>query len=72
MVSSIQVSEKLLEELKRRKIYGRESYEEVITDLIEDTKELSLEAKKDIEKAREEYSLGKIRSLGDIKKELGL
>jgi|WetSurMetagenome_2_1015567.scaffolds.fasta_scaffold139280_4 hypothetical protein len=72
MVSSIQVSESLLEELKRRKLHDRESYEEVIMDLIEDTKELTEETRNDIERARLEYAKGLVRPLRDVKKELGL
>jgi predicted nucleic-acid-binding protein len=72
MVSSIQVSESLLEELKRRKLYDRESYEEVIMDLIDDTKELTDETRNDIKRARIEYKKGMVRPLRDVKKELGL
>jgi hypothetical protein len=72
MVSSIQVSESLLEELKRRKLHDRESYEEVIMDLIDDTKELTEETRKEIELSRLEYAKGMVRPLREIKKELGL
>jgi len=72
MVTSIQVSESLLEELKKRKLHDRESYEEVIVDLLEDTLELSEETKRDMEKAREEYRAGKVHTLSQVKKEAGL
>src|SRR3989344_4612449 len=49
--TTIQVSEELLDELKIRKISDKESYEEIIWDLIDDTMELSDETKREIEKA---------------------
>ena len=72
MATTIQVSEKLLEELKNRKMYARESYEELIWDLLEDSKELSEETKRDIELSRKQIKEGKTRSLESIKKEIGL
>lgn len=72
MVSSIQVSEALLAELKRRKLHDRESYEAVISDLLEDCSELSLEAKRDLAKSRAEYKAGRVRPLSEVRKELGI
>jgi hypothetical protein len=72
MATTIQISKKLLEELKKRKTYVKESYEEVIWDLIEDTMELSEETKKDIEISMKQYKEGKTKSLAQIKKEMGL
>jgi hypothetical protein len=72
MVSSIQVSEQLLSELKKRKLHDRESYEEVINDLLEDCKELSAETKKELEKARSEYKAGKVYPISQVRKEMGL
>ncbi len=43
MATTIQVSTELAEELKKRKLYEKETYEEVIWDIIEDTLELSEE-----------------------------
>ncbi|MBI2498930.1 hypothetical protein HYV88_01670 [Candidatus Woesearchaeota archaeon] len=72
METTIQVSRDLLETLKKRKMSEKESYEEVIWDLIEDTMELSEETKKDIEEARKEVKEGKVHKWEDIKKELKL
>jgi hypothetical protein len=72
MVTSIQVTKELLEELKLRKLHDSESYEEVIMDLLEDSKELSEETKADLAKARTEYKEGKVSSLAQVKKEMGL
>jgi len=72
MDTTIQISKDLLETLRKRKMHEKESYEEIIWDLIEDTRELSEEAKKDIEKSRKEYKEGKTHKWEDIKKELKL
>ncbi len=72
MVTTIQVSEKLVEKLKNRKMYDKESYEQVIWDLLEDTMELSEETKKHIEQSRKEIAAGKTVSLEQIKKNLGI
>tara|TARA_Y100000310_G_C20650428_1_gene799112 strand:- start:1635 stop:1853 length:219 start_codon:yes stop_codon:yes gene_type:complete len=72
MATTIQVSEGLQTELTKRKIFDRETYEEVIWDLIEDTMELSDETKRDIAKAREDVKKGKVHSLDEVKRELGL
>ncbi|MBT6995439.1 hypothetical protein HN865_01455 [Candidatus Woesearchaeota archaeon] len=72
MVTTIQVSNGLLEELKSRKMCEKESYEEVIWDLIEDTLELSEATKMGIEIAREQVKKGEVISHEDLMKELGL
>ena len=72
MATTIQISTDLLKELKKRKIYGKESYEEVIWDLIEDTMEISDETKRQIETARLEIKQGKYYTLTEVKKKLGL
>ncbi|MEK6937243.1 MAG: hypothetical protein AABW58_04185 [Nanoarchaeota archaeon] len=72
MATTIQVSEDLLGTLKKKKLYDKESYEEVIWDLIEDSMELSEETKKDIEEARLEFKAGKFYTHEQIKKKLGL
>ncbi len=72
MATTIQISSDLQGELTKRKIFDRETYEEIIWDLIEDTKELSEETKKDIEKARNEFKEGKFSTLEQVEKRLGL
>ena len=71
METTIQISKKLQEQLQKRKIIGKESYEEVIWDLLEDTMELSEETKIDIEEAKRDIKEGRIKSLAQVKKELG-
>ncbi len=72
MVTTIQVSRDMLETLQKRKLYAKESYEEVIWDLVEDSMELSEETKRDIEKARAEIKAGKFYTHEQVKKRLGL
>ncbi|MDP3698410.1 MAG: hypothetical protein Q8R47_02385 [Nanoarchaeota archaeon] len=72
MATTIQVSRDLLETLQKRKLYNKESYEEVIWDLVEDSMELSEETKRDIEKARAEIKAGKFYTHEQVKKRLGL
>jgi predicted transcriptional regulator len=72
MVTTIQVSDRLVEVLRSRKMYDKESYEEVIWDLLEDTMELSEETKKHIKSAEKDIKAGKVYTHEQIKKELGL
>lgn len=70
--TTIQVSTELVNVLKERKMYSKESYEDIIWDFIEDTQELSEETKKNIEESRKEFVEGNVKTLEEIKKELGL
>jgi predicted nucleic-acid-binding protein len=70
MDTTIQISNSLKKELLKRKFFKKETYEEVIWDLIEDNKELSEETKKEIAQSRAEYKAGKTHSLEKIKKEM--
>ncbi len=72
MPTTIQISEDLQDELLKRKFYERETYEEVIWDLVEDTKELNKQTLKEISQARAEIKAGKSHTLAEVKKELGL
>ena len=70
MDTTIQISNSLKKELLKRKIFNKETYEEVIWDLIEDNQELSEQTKKEIAQSRAEYKAGKTHSLEKIKKEM--
>jgi predicted CopG family antitoxin len=70
--TTIQISESLHKELRKRKLFDRETFEEVIWDMLEDTLELNEQTKKEIAKARSEVKKGKTHSLAQVKKELGL
>lgn len=70
MATTIQISDKLQWTLNKKKLFDRETYEEVIWNLIEDTMELSAETKKELEKARAEVKAGKVHTLAKIKEEM--
>jgi len=71
MATTIQVSEQLVDTLKKRKQYDKESYEEVIWDLVEDSMEINEETKKQIEQARADIKAGKFYTHEQVKKRLG-
>jgi hypothetical protein len=72
MATTIQVSEDLVEFLKTRKMYSKESYEDLIWGLIEDTMELSEETKRRINQSKKEIERGETVSLTEVKKKLGI
>ncbi|MDI6738423.1 MAG: hypothetical protein QME12_08005 [Nanoarchaeota archaeon] len=72
MATTIQVSKELLQALKKRKMYDKESYEDIIWDLMEDTMELSEETKRNIRQAEEDIKAGRVKTLEQVKKELGI
>jgi len=71
MATTIQISEELKKELQKRKMYTKETYEEVIWNLIEDTQELSEETKRNIEISLQQIKEGKYKTLEQVEKELG-
>ena len=73
MVSTtIQISSELQQKLNKMKLFNRETYEEVIWNIIEDSKELSEQTKRDIELSRKEISNGEFVTLSDLKKKYNL
>ncbi|MBT6774171.1 hypothetical protein HOA91_02270 [Candidatus Woesearchaeota archaeon] len=72
MATTIQISGDLQQELASRKMFAKETYEEVIWDLIEDTKELSAETLKNIEISKKQIKEGKTHSHEEVKRKLGL
>ena len=72
MATTIQISEHLLKELKNRKLYEKESYEELIWNMLEDSKEIGKETKRELALSRKRIKEGKIYSFESIKKEMGM
>ena len=72
MATTIQISQELLSALKTRKMFKRESYEDVIWDLLEDTMELSEQIIADIKEAEEDIKAGRVFTLSEVKQRLGL
>ena len=72
MATTIQVSEELKHKLSLRKKSNKDSYEDIIWDLMEDSLELNEQTKREIERARKEIAEGKFVTHSQLKKELGL
>ena len=72
MATTIQISEDLQKELSKKKLYDRETYEEILWNMIEDVTELSEETKRELIESRKEISEGKIHTFDAVKKELRL
>ena len=65
-ITTIQISSELKEALRKRKLHVKESYEDIIWDLLEDQMELKDEIVEQIEKARKEYSEGKYKTMDNV------
>jgi predicted CopG family antitoxin len=72
METTIQISKNLLEKLQLMKMHNKESYEDIIWDLIEDRMELSEETKGNILISEKQIKEGKTISLEELKKKLRL
>lgn len=71
MATTIQISNALQAALAKKKLSNRETYEEVLWDLLEDTQELSKETKQAIERARKDIAEGKFYTHAQVKERLG-
>ena len=72
MATTIQVSKKLIDVLRSKKMHAKESYEEIIWDLLEDHMELSEETKKHIRQSEKDVREGKTVPIAEVKRKLGL
>ena len=72
MVTTIQISNELLNKLQMMKIHTKESYEDLIWDLIEDRMEFSEETKKNLAEAEKDFKERRTISLEELKKKRGL
>ncbi len=75
MATTIQISSQLLEQLKQMKLHEKESYEEIIWDMVEDRMELSKQTKraiKEYEKDVKEGNWENFTTHEELKKELGI
>ena len=68
--TTIQISKSLLEDLKSRKMYDKESYEDIIRDLLEDTMALSEQTLANIKKSEEDIKAGRIKTIAEVEAEL--
>jgi len=65
-ITTIQISKELLGDLKSRKMYDKESYEDIIRDLLEDTMELSEQTLANIRKSEEDIKSGRVKTLKEV------
>lgn len=75
MVTTIQISSELLKKLQNMKMQEKESYENVIWDLVEDRMQLSEETKRAIieyEKDVKEKNWKNFTTFDEMKKRLGV
>jgi len=68
MSTTIQISDEVKAVLDKMKIYERETYNDILENMIEDNLELNEKTKAEIEEARK----GKSISHEEVKKRLGL
>jgi hypothetical protein len=70
MATTIQITGRLQQELKGRKLSDSESYEDVLWDLLEDVMEITQETRRIIRRSEADVKAGRIHSLGSVKREL--
>jgi len=70
--TTVQLEIKTKRELETLKLSERDTFNDVIENLIEDTMELSARTKKEIELALKEAKEGKVAAHKEAKKQLGL
>jgi len=72
MATTIQISNEVKSFLDKMKIFERETYNELIMNMIEDNMKISEKTRRDIDEARKEIKLGKTISHEEVKRRLGL
>ena len=72
--TTIQINTQTLERLKMAKQYDRESYEEVINNVLDEVEEENLSDKEieEIKQSLEEVKQGKVKSIEQVAKNLGI
>ncbi len=72
MPTTIQISNEVKSSLEKMKVFERETYNEIIEEMIEDNLKLNTKTKKEIEEARKRIKSGKFVTQEQAEKELGL
>ena len=72
MPTTIQISNEVKTSLDKMRIFERETYNEIIENMIEDNLQLNEKTKKEIEEARKRIKSGKFVTQEQAEKELGL
>jgi len=71
METTIRISRKVKSQLDKMKLFERETYNDVIENMIEDNLELNKKTKREITEARKEVREGKVVSHEEVKKRFG-
>ena len=72
METTIRISHEVKEQLNKMKLFNRETYNDVIENMIEDNLELNERTKKEIEEARRRIKKGESYTHEEVGKMLGL
>ena len=72
METTIRISQEVKKTLDKMKIHQRESYNDIIELLLEDTKEINEKTKREIAEARKRIKKGEVYSHEEVGKMLGL
>ena len=67
MATTIQISDELKDELSGKKLFQKETYEEVIWAILQDIRDIDQQTQKEIEAARIEIREGRYYTLGDAR-----
>lgn len=72
MATTIQISEQLKQDLLKRRVFERETYEDIIKSIMEDNDDISEDLIKRLERSRKQIDEGKTHSFDEIKKKHNL
>lgn len=72
MATTIQISDDVKQALERMRIFQRETYNEIIENMIEDQMEINEKTKKELDEARERINNGEFVTLEEVEKKFGL
>jgi len=72
MSTTIQISDHVKEALEKMRIFERETYNEVIENMIEDQLEINEKTKKELDEARKRIKKGEFVTLEKVEKKFGL
>jgi hypothetical protein len=69
MATTININDELQKFLSSRKLFNKETYEEIIWDFVENSLEINARTKKEIELARNQAKKGELYSFDEVMKE---
>ena len=72
METTIRISREVKNQLDKMKLFDRETYNDVIENMIEDNLELNEKTKKEVEEARKRIKKGEFYTHKEVGKMLGL